>query len=286
MQKRILAVHDISCVGKCSLTVALPIISAAGIETSVLPTAVLSTHTGGFDGFAYFDMTDELEPVMAHWKSLGLKFDAIYTGYLGSIRQLELIERLLDMFGGEDTLIMVDPVMADNGELYSTFTPEFVSGMRQLCRRADMIVPNMTEAAMLTGEPYVGAGCTEEYVAELMKKLSDLGPEKVILSGVSTEAGMLGAAAYDKGSGEVFSYFTKEIHGFFPGTGDVFASALLSALVNGADFSDALKITVDFTVDSIARTKRAGTDSRYGVDFEHAIPDFVRHMKRLPGYGK
>lgn len=286
MQKRILAVHDISCVGKCSLTVALPIISAAGIETSVLPTAVLSTHTGGFEGFTHLDLTDELEPIMAHWKALGLKFDAIYTGYLGSVRQIELMERLFDLFGSEDTLIMVDPVMADNGELYSTFTPELVSGMRRLCRRADMIVPNMTEAAMLTGEPYAGPDCTREYVENIMRKLAALGPEKVILSGISYEPGSLGAQAYDRESGELCGYFANEIQGFFPGTGDVFASALLAALVNGADMSEALEITVDFTVDSIARTKAAGTDSRYGVDFEHALPELVRRIQILPGYGK
>lgn len=284
MQKRILAVHDISCIGKCSLTVALPILSAAGLETSVLPTAILSTHTGGFEDFTYLDMTDNIEPVLAHWKSLGIKIDAIYTGYLGSIHQIELVNKLIDMFSHEDTFIMVDPVMADNGEFYSKFTHDFAKSMKKLCKRADIIVPNLTEAALLLDEPYVGHGYTEEYIDKTLMRLTELGCDTAVLSGVSLSEGKLGAAAYSKKTGEITKYFADEIHGFFPGTGDVFASALLAAIMNGADLEKALKITVDFTTSSISRTKKAGTDKRYGVDFEHSIPNLVKEIMDLPLY--
>ena len=283
MQKRILAVHDVSCIGKCSLTVALPILSTAGFETSVLPTAVLSTHTGGFENFTYRDMTGEMEPILSHWKSLDIHVDAIYTGYLGSMEQLLLMEKLFSMFREEDTFIMVDPVMADNGEFYSKFTHDFAKGMAHLCRQADVIVPNLTEAALLLEEDYRGLHYTEEYIHDTLVKLSALGPELVVLSGVSYTPGKLGAAAYHKKTGQFSQYFADEIHGFFPGTGDVFASALLAALMNGASLAQALEITVRFTVESISRTKKAGTDKRYGVDFEHSLPQFAGIMSSLPG---
>ncbi|MBR3477470.1 MAG: bifunctional hydroxymethylpyrimidine kinase/phosphomethylpyrimidine kinase, partial [Candidatus Methanomethylophilaceae archaeon] len=153
-QKRILAVHDISCVGKCSLTVALPIISAAGVECAVLPTAVLSTHTGGFTGFTFRDLTGDIKPIGAHWSSLGIRFDAIYTGFLGSFEQIELVKELIDGMSGQDVKVYVDPVMADKGKMYSVFGPDFPAGMRSLCEKADLIMPNMTELAFMLGFEY------------------------------------------------------------------------------------------------------------------------------------
>jgi len=280
MQKRALAVHDISCVGKCSLTVALPIISAAGIETSVLPTAVLSTHTGGFTGYTYRDLTSDIKPIMEHWKALGLKVDAIYTGYLGSFEQLRLVEELFDTFGGkDDTLILVDPVMADNGVFYTSFTPEFAKGMAKLCGKADIIVPNLTEAAFMLGEAYVGSGYDRAYIEGLLLRLSALGPKKVVLSGVTYEKGKLGAAAYDAETGKYSYYFEDEVEGYFHGTGDVFGSALLAALMNGKTLDEAIKITVSFTVAAIKRTKAAGSDIRYGVDFENCLGDLIKAVK-------
>ncbi|NCB52767.1 MAG: pyridoxamine kinase [Clostridia bacterium] len=279
MQKRALAVHDISCVGKCSLTVALPIISAAGIETSVLPTAVLSTHTGGFTGYTYRDLTSDVKPIIEHWKSLGLKVDAIYTGYLGSFEQLRLVEELFDTFKNEDTLILVDPVMADNGKFYTSFTPEFAKGMAKLCGKADIIVPNLTEAAFMLGEEYVGAGYDRAYIEGLLLRLSALGPKKVVLSGVSYEKGKLGAAAYDAETEKYCYCFEDEVEGYFHGTGDVFGSALLAALMNGKTLDEAIKITVSFTVAAIKRTKAAGSDVRYGVDFENCLGDLIKAVK-------
>ncbi|MDR3209479.1 MAG: bifunctional hydroxymethylpyrimidine kinase/phosphomethylpyrimidine kinase, partial [Oscillospiraceae bacterium] len=162
-QKRVAAIHDISCFGKCSLTVALPILSAAGIECAVLPTAVLSTHTGGFSGYTYRDLTDDLLPIWRHWQTLGLRFDAAYSGYLGSEAQLEIVAEIFDRLRAQDSLIIADPVMADDGRLYASFAPTFPDGMRALCTRADIILPNMTEAALLLGEPYREGPYTREY---------------------------------------------------------------------------------------------------------------------------
>lgn len=278
-QKRVAAVHDISCFGKCSLTVALPIISAAGIETSVIPTAVLSTHTGGFTGFTYRDLTEDIAPISKHWQSLELKFDALYTGFLGSFEQLDLVSEFFDDFGGRDTLILVDPVMADNGELYKIFDKNFAAGMAKLCRKADVIVPNLTEAAFLLDEPYREGPYTKEFVEGLLKRLADLGPDKVALTGVYFDDEALGAACYDKNTGEVSYALSPRIPGYYHGTGDVFGSALLSALLNGFSLAESIRIAVDFTVGSIRRTRDAGTDLRFGVNFEAGIPALLKDLK-------
>lgn len=274
MQKRALAIHDISCVGRCSLTVALPILSAVGVETSVLPTAVLSTHTGGFTGYTFRDLTDDVEPIVAHWKTLGLRFDSIYTGYLGSFRQLALMEALFDALATEDTLVMVDPVMADNGKLYSGFSPDFPRGMRELCKKARLVVPNLTEASLMLGIPY-RESYDRAYVEEILRALTDLGPDMAVLSGISFEEGRVGAAAYDKKRNEFYYHFSDRVDGYFHGTGDVFGSALLSALLSGRDLASGIRIAVDFTLSSILRTKADGTDIKYGVNFEGGLKDLI-----------
>lgn len=279
MQKRVVAVHDISCVGKCSLTVALPILSAAGIETSILPTAILSTHTGGFEGYTFHDLTNEIMPIAEHWKSLNLRVDAFYTGYLGSFEQLELVSKLFDMLRNNDTLIFIDPVMGDNGKLYAAFSQEFAFGMAKLCSKADIIVPNLTEASHMLGIPYVGHDYDKAYIEDLLVKLTDLGPKKAILSGISFEKGMLGAAAYDKETKEYCYYFREEVEGYYHGTGDVFASGALSALLNGKSLEEAIAAAVDFTHDAISRTYEAKTEARYGVDFENALPTLLEKVK-------
>jgi pyridoxine kinase len=277
--KRVAAIHDISGFGKCSLTVALPIISAAGIECTVLPTAVLSTHTGGFTGFTYRDLTDDIQPIADHWKSLDIKFDAIYTGFLGSFEQLDLVGKFFDDFRTKDNLILVDPVMADNGELYKIFTLEFALGMRDLCRKADIIVPNLTEAALMLGEPYNPGPYSKSYIEGILKKLSALGPKKVVLTGVFFNDEELGAATYDAETGEVAYEFSKRIPGYYHGTGDVFGSALLGAILNGFSLSKAAGIAVRFTASSIQKTADAGTDIRFGVDFEQTIPELLKELK-------
>ena len=277
--KRVAAIHDISGFGKCSLTVALPIISAAGIEVSVLPTAVLSTHTGGFTGFTYRDLTEDIQPIADHWKSLDIRFDSIYTGFLGSFEQLDLVTNFFEMFKTEDNLILIDPVMADNGELYKIFSPEFAKGMSKLCEKADIIVPNLTEAALLIGEPYNPGPYSKSYIEDLMKKLSALGPQKIVLTGVFFNDEELGAATYNSASDEISYCFEKRIPGYYHGTGDVFGSALLAAILNDFPINEAAAIAVRFTVSSIKKTALAGTDIRFGVNFEQSIPELLCDLK-------
>lgn len=278
-QKRVAAIHDLSGFGKCSLTVSLPILSAAGIETSALPTAILSTHTGGISGYTYHDLTEDMRPVMKHWKSLDIKFDAIYTGFLGSFEQLDIVKEFFDAFRQEDNLILVDPVMGDNGELYTVFTREFAAGMRMLCQKADIIVPNLTEAALLLDEPFHPGPYTHAYIESLLRKLGALGPQKVVLTGVYFKEDELGAATYDRTTDTIDYVFTQKIPGYYHGTGDVFASALLSALLNDFSLIDAAAIAVHFTTDSIRRTYKAKTDYRFGVNFEQSFPDFLKELK-------
>ena len=274
-QKRIAAIHDISCVGRCSLTVALPILSAAGLDTGVLPTAVLSTHTGGFEGFTYRDLTEDINPISKHWQSLGLEFDALYSGFLGSFEQIDLVAELFDTFKREDNLILIDPVMADNGKLYSIYSPDMAKGMAKLCAKGDIIVPNMTEAAFILDRPYVEGAYTKEYIADTLKALSDLGPAKVVLTGVYYDDENLGAASYDRTTGDINFNYSKRIGGYYHGTGDVFGSALLSGLMNGKTLCEAVQIAVDFTCASIAHTVELGAELRYGVAFERALPKLM-----------
>ena len=278
-QKRVAAIHDLSGFVKYSLTVALPILSAAGIETSALPTAILSTHTGGISGYTYHDLTEDMRPVMKHWKSLDIKFDAIYTGFLGSFEQLYIVKEFFYAFRQEDNLILVDPVMGDNGELYTVFTREFAAGMRMLCQKADIIVPNLTEAALLLDEPFHPGPYTHAYIESLLRKLGALGPQKVVLTGVYFKEDELGAATYDRTTDTIDYVFTQKIPGYYHGTGDVFASALLSALLNDFSLIDAAAIAVHFTTDSIRRTYKAKTDYRFGVNFEQSFPDFLKELK-------
>ncbi|MEA5018670.1 MAG: pyridoxamine kinase [Erysipelotrichaceae bacterium] len=278
-QKRIVAIHDISCFGRCSLTVALPIISAAGIEVSVIPTAVLSTHTGGFTGFTFRDLTDDIINIVDHWQTYDLKFDGIYTGYLGSFAQIELMKQLFDRLKSEKTLIFVDPVMADNGKLYPLFPSDFPKGMKELCSKADMIVPNITEACFMLDEPFHEGPYTKDYIETLMKKLShEIGPKKVVLTGVYFDDVQLGAAVYDADSDLIEYAMADRIEGYYHGTGDVFASAVMASVLADKTLKEAITIAVDFTVKSIQRTKDAQTDIRFGVNFEAGIKELANKL--------
>lgn len=277
--KRIVTVQDISCVGKCSLTVALPIISAMGTEAAVLPTAVLSTHTM-FKGFTFCDLTDEIEPIVAHWKKENMDFDAVYTGYLGSARQIALTKDLISKFKGADTLVLVDPAMADGGRMYTGFEKSFALEMATLCSVADIIVPNLTEASFMLGEEYVAEGYDEEYIKDMLKKLTALGCKTAVITGVSFEKDKLGVMSYDSESGEYFSYFRERIPESFHGTGDVFASTFLGALMRERSVGDSLKIATDFTVECIKATLGNPQERKYGVNFEEEIPYLVSRMDK------
>ena len=277
-QKRAAAIHDISCFGKCSLTVALPILSAAGIEAAVIPTAVLSTHTGGFADFTYRDLTADLRPIMAHWKRLELQFDAVYSGYLGSFEQVSIVRDFIGTFRSEGTLVLVDPAMADGGKLYKTFDPPFVEEMKSLCMHADLIVPNITEAAMLTGETYREGPYDKAYIERLLHGLLLLGAKQAVLTGVWFDEKQYGAASLTLGDHAPHYIFSPKVEGFYHGTGDVFASALLAARMRGRALEESARIAVDLTCGSILRTKAAGTDLRFGVNFEEGLPDFIRAL--------
>ena len=276
-QKRVLAIHDISCFGRCSLTVALPIISAVGAECTVIPTAVLSTHTGGFTGFTYRDLTEDIVPIVDHWKTLDLKFDAIYSGFLGSFEQIAIVADTFDRLK-ENTMIVVDPVMADNGKLYAIFPPEFPMEMRKVCSKADVLMPNITEAVLLLGEEYKEGPYTSEYIDGLMERLTGLGPKKIILTGVYFDDKKLGAATYDAETGERSYYFCDKIPGYYHSTGDVFGSAVVASLIMGRSLPDASRIAVDYTVGSIQRTYDAKTDIRFGVNFEEGIAQLIEDV--------
>ena len=275
--KRIVSIQDISCLGKCSLTVALPIISAMGVECSIVPTAVLSTHTM-FQNFTFKDLTDQIAPIAAHWRSEGFGFDAIYTGYLASKEQIGDICAFFDVFKTPDNLIVVDPVMADNGKLYPAFGEDFPAEMAKVCAKADLIVPNLTEASLLTGLPY-RTEYDEAYIKEMLQALSKLGPRYVALTGVSFQPGKLGVMYYDQKTDTYGSYFTEHLPASFHGTGDVFASTCVGALMRGKSVGDALSLAADYTVESIRATLDAGKTNWYGVDFETAIPYLVDRLR-------
>lgn len=279
-QKRVAAIHDISCFGKCSLTVALPVLSAAGLEACCIPTAVLSTHTGGFSGYTYRDLTEDILPIADHWKSQNLQFDAVYTGFLGSAEQTGIICQVLDRIVGRDTLIMVDPVMGDNGRLYTVFSEEFPAAMRALCARADVIVPNMTEAYLLLGESYRPGPYTEGEIDRLLNGLAASCPGHVVLTGVHFDETKLGAATLDVQTGRCELVLRRRVDGFYHGTGDVYASALLAALMHDFSLSEAAGIAADYTVLSIETTKKMDKDLRYGVNFEYTLPTLIQMLEK------
>ncbi len=276
--KRILTIQDISCVGKCSLTVALPIISACGVETAVIPTAVLSTHTA-FKNFTFRDLTSDMPNIITAWEKEAISFDGIYTGYLGDKKQVEIVCSAFDKFKKTDNFILVDPVMADFGNLYKGFDLSFVNEMKKLCGKADIIVPNLTEASFLLDIPFIKEGYNEAYIQEVLKTLTDLGCNIAILTGVSFSQDSLGVYAYNKAENKYFSYFNKHLPYTFHGTGDVFASTVCGALAKGKTLDIALKIAVDYTVECIEKSLQNPSHNWYGVDFETAIPKLVELIK-------
>lgn len=276
--KKIVTIQDISCFGKCSLTVALPIISAMGVEAAIIPTAVLSTHTM-FSRFTFKDLSDQIEPISEHWKEENLKFNALYTGYLGSFEQIDLMKKFFEDFG-ENSLKFVDPAMGDNGKLYPAFDEKFAKHMATLCAKADIIDPNLTEACFMLGEEYKEDGeYDEEYIKDILKKLTALGAKTAILTGVSFESDKLGAMGYDSDKDEFFSYFNEKIPVKYHGTGDIFSSACVAAITLGKSLEKAIEIAADFTRECIALTEKDEDKSWYGVNFELAIPFLLEKLK-------
>ena len=272
--KRVMSIQDISCVGKCSLTVALPIISAMGLECSIVPTAVLSTHTQ-FSDFTFRDLTDDMEPIKEHWKKEDFKFDAIYTGYLGSKRQIDIVADYFDTFRRDDNVIIMDPAMADNGLLYAGFDEVFAKEMSKLCGKADIILPNISEASLMLGVKYPGEDASIDEVKDLLLKLAKFGPKHAVITGVELEDGKFGFMGYDTEKEEFYSYGNEKVDMKSHGTGDVFASTFTGALMNNKSVYEALKIAADFTRAAILNTYNDPDSVDYGVNFEKEISFLV-----------
>jgi len=265
--KRILTIQDISGVGQCSLTVALPVISSCGVETSVLPTAVLSTHTGGFKGFTFRDLTEDIPAIKKHWKSEGLSFDAIYTGYLGSAKQVEYVLDILGSLGNETSVNIIDPAMADGGKLYTGFDDNFVCAMRKLIPSADYLLTNITEACLLADVPYT-PNPDEKLIKEILCKLYGMGAKNIILTGESFEEGKTGAIIYD---GKAFlSYNHEKLSHSCHGTGDIYASVFTGALMRGKTALESASIAADFVVECIKCTMKE-PNHWYGARFEPVL---------------
>ena len=292
--KKVLTLQDISCFGQCSITVALPIISACGIETAVLPSAVLSTHTGGFVGFTFRDLTEDILGIIAHWKKEGIKFDCLYTGYLGNISQVEYAKVIRRELLNDGAKLIVDPAMADNGVLYNGFDDSFVKGMRKLCAQADIMLPNLTEAALMTGIEFKEENHTEKYIDDMLTELGKIGAKMIILKGISFEKNKIGIvvamamklcclitvpaavgmSVMAEDTREKQFYFTERMDKNSPGTGDCFASAFTGALMRGKSEYESATIAADFVRECIKNT--IDDESHvYGVKFEKAIPMLV-----------
>ncbi len=279
MQKRALAIHDISCVGRCSLTVALPILSAAGVNTGVIPTALLSTHTGEFTGYTHLDLSNQLLPIADHLATLDLHFDALYTGYLASPAQVADVLAIADRLCDADTHLFVDPAFADHGRLYSLMDASMPEKMRTLCARARTIVPNRTEACFLLGVPFRESGDTEADILALARGLAAMGPESVVITDVSLREDQSGVAVYHRPTDTFSLFFRSRYPGVFHGTGDVFASFLLSALLAGLTLTAAAELALDCTHESIRLTLEGGEPLRYGVQFERVLPQLIAALQ-------
>ncbi len=292
--KRVLTIQDISCVGKCSLTAAIPVISAMGIEVCPLPTAILSNHTA-FSSFSFLDLTDKIPEILNEWKKQGFHFDAIYTGYLGSIKQIDLVHKILDEFAQNDTLVVIDPCMADNGKLYTGFSQDFVQQMAKLCGRANVILPNMTEACFLVNQDYDIFTHTNESITKLMEKLLSLGAKHVVLKGVDFSSDKIGVAYYSQKNNndsrnligksmiensidDMKIYFHHRYDENFHGTGDLFASVVTGTLVLKKELKEAVEIACDFIQESIECTLSNPNYNWYGVEFESALKNLPQRL--------
>ena len=272
--KLVLTIQDISCVGQCSLTVALPIISACGLETAILPSAVLSNHTGGFKSWTFRDLTDDMPLIEQKWVEEGIAFDAIYTGYLGSARQIDIVKHIFSTCSKPGCVHVVDPAMADNGKLYYGFDMDFVKEMAKLCAVADYILPNITESCLITGTEYRET-YDEAFVLDQAQKLAALGSKSVILTGISYEPSTTGVVIYEDGKISYYQHhrLPKGSHG----TGDIYSSSFTGALMHGKSSYDAAKIAADYTVKCIENTQ-GDPDHWYGAKFESVLPELIRSL--------
>lgn len=270
MEKRLLSIQDISCVGQCSLTVALPLISACGIETAILPSAVLSTHTAGFKNYTFCDLTPEMAKIEKSWQENDIRFDAFYTGYVCP-DQIDPILSIMKNCAAPGAVRIVDPVMADNGKMYPGFGPDFPAQMARLCNGADYLLPNLTEAAFLLGREPVLEGYDHAFVEDMLRSLAAIGAKNVVLTGISFDPAELGVATFD---GEKIEYdFNPRLKVMSHGTGDVYASSFAGAILRGKSLIQSAALAADVVCASIRETEAGHW---YGVSFERAIPELIR----------
>lgn len=268
---RILTIQDISCAGQCSLTVALPILSACGGEACPLPTAVLSTHTGGLGKPHIRDLTEDMPPVVSHWAQAGIRFDAISCGYLGSVAQVEHVSGLFDTLAAPGCVKIIDPAMADHGKLYAGFDGDFVEHMKTFCARADWLLPNITEACLLTGTVY-RTDYDRNWAEELLEKLSRLGCRGIVLTGVSFEPTTTGVMVWEQGNCTYYAH--ERLAGSCHGTGDIFAAVFTGALTRGKTAEAAVQIAADYTLSCMKLTLAENTRP-YGVMFEPLLGELI-----------
>ncbi len=271
---KILTVQDISCVGQCSLTVALPIISACGVETCVIPSAVLSTHTAGFKDFTFRDLTDDIPSIKEHWLREGIRFDAVYTGYLGSEKQIDFVFDIINETSADGAVTVIDPAMADNGNLYPAFDMQYVEAMKKLVSIADYVLPNVTEACLLTGVEY-RTSYDRAYVDSLVAGLTSIGAKNVILTGISYREGMTGVVICENGEYQYYEH--SFLSGSCHGTGDIYASAFTGALLRGKSAFESAKIAADYTVLCIKATAEE-ENHWYGAKFEPVLPKLIEML--------
>ena len=274
---KVAAVQDLSGLGRCSLSVILPVLSVMGAQCCPLPTAVLSAHTAfPAPGTAAFqDLTGAMEQTLRHWEALHTSFDAIYSGFLGSSQQIGVLRRLIQRFRRKETLVLIDPVMGDHGRVYRTYTPEMCEQMIQLAAEADLITPNLTEAALLLGEPFDHIPASQAGIEEWLRRLSLGGKRSVVITGVSLAPKALGAGCLDARSGKIRFAMARQEPGQFFGTGDLFAAVLLGSLLRGETLSESTARAVDFIQKSVARTLAAGTPMLEGVQFEPLLRELL-----------
>lgn len=274
--KKVLSIQDISCFGSCSTTVALPIIAATGVETAIIPSAILSTHTGGFKGFTFRDLSEDIPAIAKHWQTEGIAFDALYTGYLGDKKQIDMVIDIAGTLLKKGGICIIDPVMADHGKLYTGFDLQFVEEMKRLCKHADILLPNLTEACFLSGTEYRKEH-DEEYIRYILYRLSSLVNGHIILKGINSREGKLGIAIFDTQREDVYIHYVDRINATSHGTGDCFAAAFVGAYMRGKAMKEAVEISADFVSKAIEYTL-CDESHWYGVKFEKAIKDLIMNL--------
>ena len=278
--RKVAAIHDLSGIGRCSLTVAIPVISAMGIQVCPLPTAVLSSQTDGYDNFSFTDFTANMPNFISNWKELDLNFDCIYSGFLGSPNQIELVSDFIDSFSNKNTIVVVDPVMGDNRKLYSMYDEDMKSKMLELVKKSDVITPNLTEACFLLQRPYPDEYLSEEETEEILISLSDMGPRKVVVTSIESESHQMLNAAYEQDKGmEITRYDIIQDDGY-PGSGDMFASIISGGLVQGLSFFESVANATNFLTEVIHYTYDLHTPIREGLVFEPLIENIISLPKK------